>query len=1141
MLLGGAMRIEAAKPTVHNLDSDSLSGTSISVTASIDPKGLDTSVRVFYNTDSSGSYTTWPVTSSTLLPGSHPEEDVTITLTGLAVATTYYYVIEASNADGATHSIFNPSSDFNYPLGPFFYNVDTGSPGQSTVEISGYIDPTGADTTVYVEYSTDLTFNLQSTQVILPGAGSSHQLFDLTLTGLNPLTTYHYRVRAENSDGINYSSTNSFFTFGPGPLIESMDVTPGATSADFTGSVDPNGNDATVLIEYSTDLSFDHQSSSDSLLAAGGSQSFNTITVTGLTPSTTYHYRVKAENSDGINYSSTNSFTTTTAGPLIDFVDVSTDATSATFTGHVDPNGSDATLTIEYSTDLTFSLSYASPVTLLDVDGDQSFNITVTGLTPATLYHFRLAAANNDDTSRSANDTFKTKPFTDSGNSFPDALSPGNDDFSFPNPYQMAPQAAAWADMDGDGDLDLILTGSDDLFTPITQIWENNGDGTFTQRTGTGLPDVTWSAVAWGDVDNDNRPDLAISGVQCSCQLPSVLIYHNNGDFTFSPMIDLGAGGAQTLAWGDYNNDGKLDLLVSGSNVTDIWQNLGGGGFVQINAGFTGTTEGGASFGDYDNDGWLDVIQTGWQSTDPVNDPCGCNDGIEITKLWHNAGDGTFTEATTTTFSPVSGGTAQWADFNNDGQLDVLLQGVGFDDPSGLETDVAEIWYNQGGGVFLKQPQVSDPATPLLVDSGIPGYVGAIGDGVAVTGDLDNNGTVDIVKAGFSNASFVSPFPPYLPFSFDEILNNGDRTYNYVVNDIYPAKVPVYSSVALGDYDNDGRLDMVILGLDYTSHSGENITKVVRNLLGNPNTPPNSPSNPQSVENPTTMTLSWDAASDTETPPAGLTYNVRVGTAPGASPGVSPNDTVPSQSLGTGYRLIPQRGNAQNNLFFTFTKPPRGHYYWSVQAVDSAFAGSAFSADGQFDVLNQAPVAGDDHVQRAKDQGFTISEAKLLSNDVDPDNSGLSTLDVLFISAMDSTSAHGGTIDFICGTVTYTPDPGYNGPDSFTYTVNDGNGGTSIGTVLITVRDVNADAGLTITGIDLSGVSPNEIPTIHFAGVPGRTYTIEFTHALGASASWGPPTGATPVTVPAGANGKFDYTDNDAPGNGPRFYRAVQP
>ena len=116
-----------------------------------------------------------------------------------------------------------------------------------------------------------------------------------------------------------------------------------------------------------------------------------------------------------------------------------------------------------------------------------------------------------------------------------------------------------------------------------------------------------------------------------------------------------------------------------------------------------------------------------------------------------------------------------------------------------------------------------------------------------------------------------------------------------------------------------------------------------RNNSATPNTPPTVPTTLTAEMNGSAAALSWDPATDNETPAAGLTYNLRVGTTPGGSEIMSA-----MANLGTGYREIVQLGNTHHNQSWTLDLGQWNQYeqyYWSVQALDTGFSGSAFAAE----------------------------------------------------------------------------------------------------------------------------------------------------------------------------------------------------
>jgi hypothetical protein len=179
----------------------------------------------------------------------------------------------------------------------------------------------------------------------------------------------------------------------------------------------------------------------------------------------------------------------------------------------------------------------------------------------------------------------------------------------------------SWADYDTDGDLDLLVSGGYYNGTSggeRTTLYRNT-NGVFADA-GANLPGLFGGAHAWADYDNDGDLDLAMAGYWTLAHGPILKIYRNtNGTFadsnTLFPGFPSGAYGIQNaaLAWGDYDNDGDPDLAVSGSmNNTDqlisrIYRN-DGGSFVDIQAGLLAVTSGSLDWGDYDNDGDLDLL-----------------------------------------------------------------------------------------------------------------------------------------------------------------------------------------------------------------------------------------------------------------------------------------------------------------------------------------------------------------------------------------------------------------------------------------------------------------------------------------------------------------------------------------------------
>ena len=403
-----------------------------------------------------------------------------------------------------------------------------------------------------------------------------------------------------------------------------------------------------------------------------------------------------------------------------------------------------------------------------------------------------------------------------------------------------------------------------------------------------GLTGVATCSVSWGDYDNDGDLDILITGSTGTGTI-SKIYQNNSGVFN---DINAGLTGAYhpSVAWGDYDNDGDLDILITGVDISIIYNN-DSGVFNDINAGLLGVGIGSVTWGDYDNDGDLDILRTG-------------NDASII----YNNDSGVFTDINAGLIS-VQYSSSAWGDYDNDGDLDILVTGRNSD---GGTHYISKIYRNDSG-IF------TDINAELI----------GIQYSSVAWGDYDNDGDLDILLTGSTGTGTIS-----------KIYRNDSGFFT----DINAGLISVLrGSVAWGDYDNDGDLDILLSGsTDLTSR----IAKIYRNNNIQSNTIPNSPTNLSYTYDTNNIELRWDKATDTETPQEGLSYNIYIGTESQNS-----NRKNPMSILSNGYRKVVDIGNAGQNNFWTIKdlrSYPSGTYYWSVQTIDHAYSGSEFSAEQSF-------------------------------------------------------------------------------------------------------------------------------------------------------------------------------------------------
>ena len=402
-------------PVINTMVPTGVTDITATLNGTANPSGGNVAVTFQYGLTPSYGYTVSPSPSS--ITGTLTLAE-SVNISGLLPATTYHYRLRGFDG-GGSNGMYYSGTDMTFTTAtpttpPTIGAVSTSSVSASKATLRvGSVAAGGSQATVSFEYGVTTAYGTTAAYASAIPTATSVSSLAVSVAGLSPASIYHYRCKAVNAQGITYSGDATFTTFAT-PVITTV-VASGVTdiAATLNGTANASGGTLTVSFDYGLSTAYDASLSPSSPSVTGSSTVSKFVNPPGLLPGTTYYYRMKGVDGGGVTYYGADMTFTTAAPatpPTVGTVSLySVAATVATVqVSSVASGSSPATVSIEYGPTTAYGASAAYSA-IIATNRTVSFpRVTLSGLVPASPYHYRCKAANGQGITYSSDATFST-------------------------------------------------------------------------------------------------------------------------------------------------------------------------------------------------------------------------------------------------------------------------------------------------------------------------------------------------------------------------------------------------------------------------------------------------------------------------------------------------------------------------------------------------------------------------------------------------------------------------------------------------------------------------------------------------------------------------------------------------------------